>query len=353
MLTKVEIQNFQSHKHTEMEFFPGTNVIIGKSDAGKSAVFRAINWVISNRPLGDSYRSEWGGDTRVVLHTSEGSTISRTRSATKNEYSINGLPLKAFGSEVPEDVSAVLRMDAANIQAQMDIPFLLAASPGEAARMLNRAASLDDIDHTISGLRKTHAATKEEIRRGEEALEDLEIQLQKYENLPDIEAKITQAETMEEERASLFTQTQTLKNISQRVMYVEVDLARTAHIDGLVVKCQEAETLHNSYLKTLQELVQLQALVAGVRKRQAHLEATEGMEKALRIVEPAEQCLSDIKELRRHLTGLKNLVRDTTSLDASLKAADAKLDKLEKEYHRISPETCPLCGNKMEGGKKK
>ena len=88
MLTRVEISNFQSHKHTVLEFIPGTNVIIGGTDTGKSALFRAINWVCSNRPLGDAYRSEWGGDTRVVLHTSEGNIIERFRSDTKNEYTI-------------------------------------------------------------------------------------------------------------------------------------------------------------------------------------------------------------------------------------------------------------------------
>ncbi len=350
MLTKVEIQNFQSHKTTEMEFFPGTNVIIGKSDAGKSAVFRAINWVISNRPLGDSFRSEWGGDTRVVLHTSEGDVISRTRSATKNEYSINGMALKAFGSEVPEDVSAILKMDTANIQAQMDVPFLLAASPGEAARMLNRAASLDDIDHTISGLRKTHASTKSEIQRGEALLESLEEQLQEYKNLPEIETKIAQAETLEEDRAALTAKTQTLKHSAQRAKEIEEELARTAYVDELMVKCQKAETLHTSHLKTSQEYALLRVLVSGVKRKLAHLDATEGMEKALRVLEPAEECLTNVKELQKHLAEMKALARKASSAYASLKAAEKRLGTLEKEYHRISPETCPLCGNKMKGG---
>ena len=36
MIIKVEIENFQSHKNTVLEFVPGTNVVIGESDAGKS-----------------------------------------------------------------------------------------------------------------------------------------------------------------------------------------------------------------------------------------------------------------------------------------------------------------------------
>ena len=46
-------------------------------------------------------------------------------------------------------------MDIYNIQQQSDLPFLLYATPGEAARMLNRAASIDDIDVARDGIAKS------------------------------------------------------------------------------------------------------------------------------------------------------------------------------------------------------
>ena len=51
-IKKIIIDNFQSHEHTEIEFGPGLNVIVGPSDYGKSAVVRALRWVLYNEPRG-------------------------------------------------------------------------------------------------------------------------------------------------------------------------------------------------------------------------------------------------------------------------------------------------------------
>ena len=207
MISKVEIENFQSHEKTVMEFDPGVNVLIGKSDRGKSAIFRAINWPISNRPLGDSFRSEWGGDTRVVLFTSEGNKVERLRStvksASRNEYILNDQVLKAFGTEVPEEVQNILQIDAFNIQAQMDAPFLLSSTPGEAARLLNKAASIDAIDQTVAGiknaLQKIDADTKYKERQLEKYQQDIKL----YDNLPEIELAIEAVEGLEKKAEEL------------------------------------------------------------------------------------------------------------------------------------------------------
>ena len=131
MLKKVLIENFQSHKKSEFDFVPGVNVIIGASDTGKSAIFNAINWVATNRPLGESFRSEWGGDTKVTIHTSSDEQVGRNRTQSTNEYVINNTPLTAFKSDVPQAVLDVLQLDSYSIQSQMDSPFLLSLSPGE------------------------------------------------------------------------------------------------------------------------------------------------------------------------------------------------------------------------------
>lgn len=49
-IKKLVVDNFQSHEHTEVEFGPGLNVIVGPSDHGKSALVRALRWLfIMNR----------------------------------------------------------------------------------------------------------------------------------------------------------------------------------------------------------------------------------------------------------------------------------------------------------------
>jgi len=67
MIKQLTIKNFQSHKKTKLEFSDGVNIIIGQSDSGKTAIIRALNWVVNNKPSGDSFRSHWGGDTNVEI----------------------------------------------------------------------------------------------------------------------------------------------------------------------------------------------------------------------------------------------------------------------------------------------
>ena len=300
MITKVEIENFQSHKKSVLEFVPGTNVIIGKSDAGKSAVFRAINWVASNRPLGDSFRSEWGGDTRVALHTSDGGVVERVRSATKNEYIINGKALKAFGHDVPDEVVQVLKLEPANIQAQMDPPFLLAISPGEAARQLNKAASIDDIDKTISGLKKTQTDVSRNLKHEEDKLASLQEQIKQYDNIPALEALMV-----------------------------------------------EVEELDQAYKTKSQNLQSLEQSITNVRNIEDELQESDIVPELLSKIKIIEQEYIQYKEKQRQLKSLKDLVEQIQVIEMEMGKTTIAITTIEKEYHRLAPEICPLCGNKM------
>ena len=55
MLTSLTIKNFQSHKDSTLQFSPNVNVILGHNDSGKSAIFRAIDFVVFNSLSGDSF----------------------------------------------------------------------------------------------------------------------------------------------------------------------------------------------------------------------------------------------------------------------------------------------------------
>ena len=134
MIKEVSIQNFQSHKDTHLEFHPGVNIIVGTSDSGKSAIIRTIRWVLQNKPLGDSFRSMWGGETKVTLTLPEGQI---TRSKDKSDkYTIEGPPkleLEAFRTSVPEEVLNMLNINSVNLQFQHDPPFLISSTSGEVA----------------------------------------------------------------------------------------------------------------------------------------------------------------------------------------------------------------------------
>lgn len=395
MIESVEIRNFQSHKHTVLEFVPGTNVIIGLSDAGKSAVFRAINWVLSNRPLGDAYRSEWGGDTHVILRLSDGNVVERFRSASSNEYRVNGEILKAFGSDPPEAVLEVLRMDSANIQAQGAPPFLLSASPGEAARMLNKAASLDEIDRTIANLRKSLQETNRRLEYNTKQKERLEEELQEYANLAYLEEQVLELESIEEEYQKRKSSTESLSKLVSNVRKVSEDLSKLDYVPALIKRCEDVDKLYERLETVTDGANALEGIIRQVEVAERNLEKTDKVPELLEALDAITDQHQDYKDRKSRLLTLMRTVRRIKTVQASLdkvqvpetaeeadgfietaltrhrevlanvhrmnrlvsraqelasrlREVESSLEELEQEYHEIAPEICPLCGGEMK-----
>ena len=159
MFTKIEIKNFQSHKNTVIDFNKGVNVICGETDNGKSAVVRAIRWVVENLPSGtDKINSKWNDNFKeplsVKLYTEKG-WVERIRDKNRNGYNIseNGkelIKLNAIGKSVPLEVKAFLNISDVNFQFQLDSLYLLSKTPGQASEYLNEIVHLDSIDKIMS-----------------------------------------------------------------------------------------------------------------------------------------------------------------------------------------------------------
>ena len=65
-IKRVTLENFQSHKHSVIDFDEQLNVIVGPSDSGKSAIIRGIKWVLYNEPTGDYFIKEGSTECSVT-----------------------------------------------------------------------------------------------------------------------------------------------------------------------------------------------------------------------------------------------------------------------------------------------
>lgn len=221
MLHSLELTNFRSHKKTTLNFHQGVNVIVGDNSAGKTNVVRALNWIINNKPSGDSFRSHWGGETKVTLGI-DSNNVQRIKGKA-NQYitHINKTATcyNAFGQDVPSDIKKFLNITSINFQKQHDSPFLLGETPGSVARYLNEIINNEKIDssqaHIKQKLRKKHIEIdiiNEEIKENRE-------DLKKYKWVREVEQDIISAEKVENEITDLKTKqdfiTDTLENIAE------------------------------------------------------------------------------------------------------------------------------------------
>ena len=193
MLQTIQIHNFQSHENSQLDLSPGINTLVGDSDCGKSAVMRAILWAIANSPQGDAYVSDWtktpkgkqmsGAATYVAIDTNPQKgrgkfSVVRKRSPEFNGYEVfdgsDNTQFEALRTDVPREVSQCFNIGPVNIQRQMDPPFLIASTPGEAARFINQLVNLTDIDEAQTEINSLGRSCSADLRAATASLEKAE-----------------------------------------------------------------------------------------------------------------------------------------------------------------------------------
>lgn len=90
-VSKIVLENFQSHGFTEIECSKGLNIFVGESRQGKTAIFRAFEWVYVGKPAGKRIIKKGADYAKVTVYLSNGYIISRyieRKSSGKNGYII-------------------------------------------------------------------------------------------------------------------------------------------------------------------------------------------------------------------------------------------------------------------------
>ena len=162
MLRKLSLRNFQAHRRLDIGLDPGITTIVGPTDAGKSAVIRALLWLLTNQPAGNEFIRNGSKGTQVTLDV-DGHKVSRIRGKA-NLYKLDGKAYRSFGHDVPPEIAGLLKTGELNTQSQHDAPFWFSDSPGEVSRKLNSVVDLSTIDKVLSAVsahtRRTKALTE-------------------------------------------------------------------------------------------------------------------------------------------------------------------------------------------------
>jgi len=354
-IKSITLKNFQSHEHTTIDFDDGVNAIIGLSDSGKTAILRALRWVMTNKPSGEEFRSYWGGDTSVTLELDNGIKVTRGRTNSDNFYVLHtpGVrsdrhqEFRAFGQDVPEEIKKVLNISEINMAAQMDAPFLLSSNPGERAQMLNRIVNLDVIDKAISNVRKEKMEADRMVRQCEDTHADLTVQLEGFNYIPSMEGDVVALEVMVHAKDQKVTTCTSVKQLVAQIKSLKDESCRFKKLltadEKVMALCQQLETVERKKedLQTLRNIIQT---IKEHRKTVANLnqykKAEKTVTKLIEAVEDAKRMCDKVDELNNIIWDLKQAIKKRDDLAAELKRDEA-------EFNKLFPETCPLCGQEV------
>ncbi|MDI6632651.1 MAG: hypothetical protein QME13_09480, partial [Thermoanaerobacteraceae bacterium] len=135
-------------------------MIVGPSDQGKTALLRALRWVLHNEPRGSDFVRVGADTCRVTVTFNDGTRITREKGPRSNRYVLEKdgeqQVFEAVGWDVPPAVKAAhgmaaLQLDAdteisLNLGGQLEGPFLLEAPGTLRAKAIGQVIGAHIID---------------------------------------------------------------------------------------------------------------------------------------------------------------------------------------------------------------
>ena len=261
-LKTLTLEDFQSHEKSVFNFDKGLNILTGLSNAGKSSISRALQFILMGSPWDKSWVRFGTKYCKITLETDTGIIVLREKGDKVNKYTLilpNQSPqvFESFGVHPPEAVQQALRIhevqiDAAeslnlNVALQHDNLFLLSSVPSLRARILGKLSGATFLDHAIRELNKDKRQTTAEKGSKELEVVDLNNQIDK---LAPIEAFSSSISDIESRLVALSTQEIRLQAV--RSLFERVTRLKSAWI----VETEKEALLSNIDLSNIGILVQ-------------------------------------------------------------------------------------------------
>lgn len=351
MLKKIIIKNYQVHRHLELELSPGLNIIAGESQTGKSSIFRAVRWVVQNRPSGMRFKnwdSEENNTVLVRLDFDDGYVI-REIGNDLNIYDLNGEIFDKFKTSVPEEVARFCRLDEFSLRAQHQKYFLLDDSPGERSRKLNELAGLNDIDISIKKIKSIEEKAKAEKEKLEKDIKQLNSDLEALSHLDRVESILEDITGKYEQISTMEDQNERLKKL------LRVNLPLIEELNNLKdwLTIEKPFTILKRKIEAIDELKSenrtITNITEGLDEARSELAGLEKLLKVEQHVIRFRSLISEIQSLISQNDRLSSILSDIKSNRVRLNRIEDEIEELNKEKEKIvsSGGICPTCNKEL------
>ncbi len=353
MITDIEINGFQSHEESSLTLSPGVNVIIGKSDSGKSSIIRLLEWVFKNRPKGDSFRNNTFGKEDIVsggIAFDDGGWIIRSKNNKINQYKIESGVLKALRTDVPQEISAISKIKDVNIQSQHPTEqyFMLTESPGQVAKKFNKVVGLTVMDDSLIKINSFVRSTKHKV---DSVNESIVSHKKKIKSLEWTKTASIALEQLTKDDITIKTKIQKSDALFDIVEEYKSMQKKYSKLKGLS-KAVQAHTEVSQIIYEVQNKIQyvedLKKVINAIKNIDLILTDSELLKKAISQI-PAlfSQKEASINKIK-HLEAIKKVIFDIKCLNDIELELDLEVHDLKKEWDSYTGAECPLCGNTLQ-----
>lgn len=348
---RITIKGFQSHSDTVIDLHDGVNVIVGESHVGKSAVIRAINWVLRNRPLGNSFIKTGEKTAHVIIETDSGIVVERIKNKKENKYILRIGDEKEevnAGSGVPEPVLEALNLSDVNIQRQHDPYFLIFDSPGNVASTIRSATGLDDIDLVAAEISKRLRSATTDINSTERDIEELDSALEEIDaiDLDALQSAITRSENIISELNEVQSRSSDLEDFVNRLRDLEdvvcLDQDRISQLfDSLDSLTEE----WNDLCKGQKDLGKLVESLQDIESVPDIPDCSDFLDHYDGLIKRYSKIVDDMDSLEELLSRLGNAQESIDDIELGLEIAQKEEAQLLEEI-----DVCVYCGSELDEG---
>lgn len=364
LLTKIDIKNYQSIYDASLKLGSIT-VFVGKSNSGKSALFRALK-ALSYNQSGSDFISHGTTQTTVKLSV-EDKTLT-WKKGTETYYDLNGTKYSKTGTSVPYEIQSILKLPdielddnlkiSPNFSGQFDSVFMLSESKGYISKIFGKLMNVNELYNAVNNCAKDLKRVNSDIKSLVEQSQDLEDKTKNYPKIKEeylywvnmntqseaIKESIVLINKLQKKQTDLETSTnqyeitrKELKCINNSVFVEYGDI--TKHITNL----NHLKTMKKTLDKDTENLEKNKLELVSVSKELKNITAK------LSAVKIQEQIVKDLLEKREKLLTLNSkLVTNTNAilLIEEEKSKYIELINVAKEKLKTF-NVCPLCGTHL------
>ena len=400
---KLSLQNFQSISEGELTFKTGLNFIIGQSNSGKSATFRALKACLLN-PAGSQRFIKRDSGKAIVTLKYNGNDICWNKTEKANSYNINGEEYRNTGKsdafKILNDETGFVKAEKGcalmNIEEELQLPFPFGIPDSELFKLFENVFCVSDSAVILKSAKEHEDTVKNDISMLE--LEEAKIQakvnaLTRFKeeiNIKDLKSQKDFLETLlnnllffkdglEDIKIAVKLEEDKIK-INQREFPSLIErhqdlieckeiLRQTTELHKLFKTLNKKEIIFNSKLEELRTLEELKSILRNVKELRglnvpvnSYKSILDNYEEFLDINKTLQNLkklhkfkvgeesfenkltvLRDLKTTRSYIDKIKGQIQE---LKANKKREEEKVASMEEKLKEFK--VCPLCHHSLE-----
>lgn len=339
-IKRIKLVNFQSHKNSEILLDQGLTVILGPTDQGKSAIIRALKWVLYNEPRGTDFITVGCKYCAVTIEMSDGTVIIRERDGNKNRYILKKHDqeqiFEGFGNSVPHEITMAhgipkIYIDrdstsAVNLAEQLEAPFLVSESGSNRAKALGQLIGVHIIDAAQRNTIKDLMEAEQRKRLINNEIQDLKEELKKYQDLHELENIMTALKAILEEIKQKRTLLIKFSEIKQRLEPTVQGINEVSLILKSTEHAADAEIIYRGIVNNSSRIKTLTVLHDRLRETERQIILMERFLKKTEDIFKTQDILNNIEELKEKVQRYDQILKKLILLDEQIRDHSRQLE---------------------------